>query len=84
MRICASCRSRLLEDWFGLLTQAVAPRDCFEAVGAHAFVVCVSLGVPHRTRHIPSCFPWAHQNHHVENHGFERSHLGRAEADFGT
>ena len=25
-----------------------------------------------RTHHIPSCFPWAHQNHHVENHGFEK------------
>ena len=34
-------------DWFGLLTQAVAARDCFEAVGAHASYVCVSLGVPH-------------------------------------
>ena len=38
-------------DWFGLLTQAASPRDCFEAVGSHTCDACVSLECHTNTRY---------------------------------
>ena len=76
--------------WFGLLTQAASPRDCCEAAGSHTFDAGVSLECLTNTPYpilefcARNAFRGFTKTLHVENHGFGRLHLGRAEADFGT
>ena len=77
-------------DWFDLLTEAAAPRECFEAMGSHTLDACVSLECHTNTPHpiLELCARRAlrglRKTLHVEIHGFGRLHLGRAEADLGT
>ena len=72
-----------------MLCAYVGSQKHVRAAGSDAFVACVSLAC-HTNTPYPilvvrqKCFPWAYENLHVQNHGFGKLHLGRAQADCGT